>query len=954
MVTKDARPRGLFTTFRGHARNRPLKVMLTAITLWSFLLSGVTPIPHAWAAKTSAELAAVGSEKSGAASLSGEQTRIVDAETFSIPEYLGTIRDYWKTAGSAADGEAPITIIHIQDAHCNYEGQKRIAEIMEYVNTNYGITTANLEGGVQDYDLSPITDITDAEIRKKVADYFVRDGRVNGAEYCAINSPDKINLWGVEDTRLYIDNLGIYRESLAHKAEVEKYLGILGSVLTNLKIKSYPKDLLELDAKYIQYKASNLDFKDYLSYLIGKAQEKAVDIKPLTSIYLLNQTLAEEEKIDFKQANNEREDLIDKLQKKLARRTVEDLVVKTVDYKAGRLSQRDFYSYLIEKAKSINMDLAAYPELQRYIVYVSMYSAIDKLKIMGEITTLETQLKETMFTDPVQRELDVLSKNLALLKNMFNISLTKDDYRYYLDKKETFDMRRYLDFIRREAPRAQLDFTIDDGIEKIDAYREDIAKFYGYSFERDVAFLKNMKTEGRGTKTAMMVTGGFHTENLCELFRKNKINYVSIMPNFKNKPGYQSPYFDLLAGQETGIERAIDAAGSAMQLYSMLNRLGIEIAGQAEGIRFRRAIAIMREFVKNGEAPCYLKNDKTGTAVTISLVEGTVSFAEGKLADVKELIEKAEPVAIDAGLTLYATKSQAAAPALQKPKTAEEPQAASTMAYVDALAARDIALAEPIYRTAFDSARVIVDYLNRNVKTFDLSPAPLEDVGKTAAINKTASRTLNMKGFGVTADSYRFGNGEDWYANMLSRLNPMLGQFAAEVHKGENTARFAIRIMAEKTESLNEKTRKELLDHIRKQLAETFRYDTTAVDAIVQRIRIISIDVREAKHLNPVPDLLADILAMEFDRYVKEDYPKTGDKPVVPEQITEQLARMLNMTADIPELSKGATETMGEFQDRIRDFMNRLYEGERLKIRAIDWKSIDEWRRSQDSVLQAV
>ena len=40
-----------------------------------------------------------------------------------------------------------------------------------------------------------------------MSDHFVREGLVNGAEYFALNNPDKASLWGIEDTELYIDNL---------------------------------------------------------------------------------------------------------------------------------------------------------------------------------------------------------------------------------------------------------------------------------------------------------------------------------------------------------------------------------------------------------------------------------------------------------------------------------------------------------------------------------------------------------------------------------------------------------------------------------------------------------------------------------------------------------------------------------------------------------------------------
>jgi len=85
-----------------------------------------------------------------------------------------------------------------------------------------------------------------------------------------------------------------------------------------------------------------------------------------------------------------------------------------------------------------------------------------------------------------------------------------------------------------------------------------MTQFYEYSLKRDVAFLKNLTFNSRAplrvpysvdnSKVTVIITGGFHTENLADLFKKNKIPYVSIMPNFKTEDGYECPYFRILSG----------------------------------------------------------------------------------------------------------------------------------------------------------------------------------------------------------------------------------------------------------------------------------------------------------------------------------------------------------------------------------------------------------------------
>ena len=463
---------------------------------------------------------------------------------------------------------------------------------MDYLSREYGIDTVNLEGGAKDYDLSVFTGIYDKTIREKTADYFVKEGLVNGAEYFAINNPEKANLWGIEDTRLYIDNLNIYRDSLKHKEEVDKHLDAITHILANLKTKIYSKELLELDTRYSQYKSGKIEFKDYLAYLVQSAERKAIDVKAFANIYLLSHALNEERDIDFKKANNERDDLIDKLQKKLSKKSLEELVVHTVEFRSERISQKDFYVYLAKKASVVNVGLNDFPDFQKYIAYISKYNAVDKMKIMDEMADLENKIKESSYQNDNQRELDKLSKNLAILKNIFNITLTKEDYKYYKANEESFRMARYEDFVNKnnftdkqkngDSPHRFGDNSPGTVPIFLDRYREEISKFYECSFKRDDAFMRNMMF--KSASPVLLITGGFHTDNLCDLFKRKNISYVSIIPNFKSSDGYDCPYFSLLKGDigpKPGIVDKIYSSinPSSLAVADLWNALGEEVWG---------------------------------------------------------------------------------------------------------------------------------------------------------------------------------------------------------------------------------------------------------------------------------------------------------------------------------------------------------------------------------------
>ncbi|MFC1480045.1 hypothetical protein ACFL5Y_01200 [Candidatus Omnitrophota bacterium] len=493
----------------------------------------------------------------------------LDTETFTLPAHLGDVEYSFK-------GDSDKVVIHIQDAHCNSFAQNKISDIIDYLNEEYGISMVNLEGGVGGYDFTVFTSITGEAIRREVANHFVKTGEINGAEFYAIDNPGKVTLWGVEDKDLYLENLKVYRGSLAYQEEADRFMKELTHILNNLKRHIYTPELLKIDMAYNAYKAGNMDFREYVEFLIKKARERAIQVRQFANLYLLVQAMELEDKIDFKKANTQRNIIVDELKKDLSPKDVRELVSKSVDFKTKKISRKTFYDYLLGKARELRIDIGRFPALSSYIVYISLYEAVNRYEVMEELDEFEAKLKEPLYTSDTQRRLNTLSRNLALTKNIFAISLTKTDYRYYLDNKSSFDVNDYLKFIQEEAPKYKISARPSADILKLNDYREDIAKFYEYSFKRDEVFLQNLRF-GRvkeETEGAVLMTGGFHTENLCELFKAEGISYVSITPKFVCAKEYESPYFDLLAGQTTDIHqmlRSVLAEAAMLAWYAQLN-----------------------------------------------------------------------------------------------------------------------------------------------------------------------------------------------------------------------------------------------------------------------------------------------------------------------------------------------------------------------------------------------
>ncbi|MBF0494704.1 MAG: protein kinase [Candidatus Omnitrophica bacterium] len=544
-------------------------------------------------------------------------------DTFKLPKNLGSVKYVWSPRKSAmpiamssiqvpAENTTGDVVIHIQDAHCNYGAELKIAEIIKYLTANYNIAVVNLEGGAGDYNTKIFTDIADRNTRNKTADYFVKSGRLSGGELFAVNDSNKTMLWGVEDKELYMKNLEVYKASNIYAGQVKKDMGTLKTTLNGLKKKIFSKELLEFDIKYAEYKTGKLDFRGYLEFLLKRSGCDAKEMKKYPNIYLIRESMNIENGIDFKKANTEREILMSKLGDILSKKEMEELVEESVKFKTNEISKNDFHSYLVKKARQAGMSMESFPELDKYIVYVAIYEAVDKLAIWDEIDRFEKEAKEKLFTQDKERTLDTLSKNLVLMENMFNYSFTKEDFDNYNKNEASFSAENYVNLFKAEGAACALGAGAD-GTYELDNFRRNTFRFYEYSFKRDEAFLQNIRysssefkvqsseNDGRATsnerRATILITGGFHTENLCEIFKKRGISYVSIMPEFKNDDGYKSPYFEVLSGGVSPFEKEISSSLSPlvanMQVASMLNDLGIDATGRQQVKIFNLSVEIL-------------------------------------------------------------------------------------------------------------------------------------------------------------------------------------------------------------------------------------------------------------------------------------------------------------------------------------------------------------------------
>ncbi|MBU1895179.1 MAG: hypothetical protein KJ983_05150, partial [Candidatus Omnitrophica bacterium] len=211
------------------------------------------------------------------------------------------------TIKSKYSGSTGKVIVHIQDAHCNFEAQSNINKILDQVTKENGIDMISVEGAEGIVDTAWFRAFPDAEIRKEVATYFMKKGEITGAEFFSINSDYTGNIFGAETREYYIENLKAFTDVYSYKSQIETYLKDTRTITTRLKSIVYSPKLRDLDSKIRAFKEKDKDteLSKYAEYLQKTAETNNVNIKEYEDSIVINgQVFGKEikqQRADFKE-----------------------------------------------------------------------------------------------------------------------------------------------------------------------------------------------------------------------------------------------------------------------------------------------------------------------------------------------------------------------------------------------------------------------------------------------------------------------------------------------------------------------------------------------------------------------------------------------------------------------------------------------------------------------------
>ncbi len=494
---------------------------------------------------------------------STSDTKKETQEITTDPEKIVIPRDYGLVKAKYTGRDPRKLIIHIQDAHCNYEAQSNIIKILECLIKNDSLSLISVEGADGFIDTSWFKAFPDADIRKEVADYFMKKGEITGPEFLSITSDYPIKLFGAETRSYYIENLNAFTSSYPLKEDTEKYFNQIKAILNKLKSYIYSDELKELDIKSQDYESKKLSFTDYVKYLESLGQKHKVNLRQYENFFKLVSVLIYEKKINFNVVDKERAALIDVITKKLEKDALTELVNKSLEFKTGKISSAEYYDYL--KALAVKHGISMpneYPNLFNYIIYNSVYSKIENEQLFNDIKKFEEAVKDKIFTNDDQKTLDKLSRHINILLGLVNIRLLNGDFDYYKSHTDEFAHEIFAEFIKKMAVRYGFAYEVDAPSPAVTESMPKLEDFYSIAIKRDKALVDNtiqaMRKEG--TQISVLVTGGFHSEGITKLLEKQGISYIVVCPNITKD--VETPYIKILTNQRTPLEEILADTGA--------------------------------------------------------------------------------------------------------------------------------------------------------------------------------------------------------------------------------------------------------------------------------------------------------------------------------------------------------------------------------------------------------
>ncbi len=486
------------------------------------------------------------------------------ADNLDIPVSYGTITDRYN---GSSDKPA---VVYIQDIHTSYAAQKNITHILDFLISTHGINLVGTEGATGAIITDELTSFPDIDVREPVAEYFFRNGLIDGAEYLAIvgendTTNKNLSLFGVEDPDLYKVNLNSFKCVKQYDEQLQAYISFLTESVAVMQSKTYSPELIELMELTEPFHHNEVDFLTYCKQIFNAAKIYTVSYETYENLTKMFQLLDMENSLDMSRVDVERAFLLGALKHVVPVTVARELMEKEIKYKLHAVSDSEYMLYLKKLIEFYHVEYEEYVTLNQFFTYVELFSTINKKTILEECMMLERSIYDLLIKTGDQQFTYDISNYTALLKKCAGLQVSPEMFVQFRKYYTKYSYDKIADGIRRIAAMQFDNSGFDESI------LEHFGTFYSIAHQRESALAARMldllkeKHQSRG----VLIAGGYHVDGVTEYLKQHDVSYIVVAPS-GDENAEEIPYLSLLSDFRTPLDKFIEAYTGTLKVASWL------------------------------------------------------------------------------------------------------------------------------------------------------------------------------------------------------------------------------------------------------------------------------------------------------------------------------------------------------------------------------------------------
>jgi len=553
---------------------------------------------------------------------------------YQVPIKNGRVVDKFR-----GNDEQDREVLIIMDAHCNYEAQKNIADLLADYTTKFKPVLIGFEGAAGIIDVSDISRFPIRNAKEYVLDHFMKKGKINGVEYFNVLhknlaqndfSENSFVTVGVEDPDFYLKNLNAYNLVKANSLKPLESLEYLTKEFDKIAQQKYSflqKQFNDMDKARRTKQISYLRYCKYLLEL--SAETQVVDISPYKSISLVAQSLEDERKIDTFRLEFERKKIVHLL----ALKDLDDeSVVLNNKFKLGGIAPFEYYARLKKLCGDNHIDLTPYKQVNIYMGYLDKVNAVDHSKLYSETMMLSNILAKEIFDTSLNRNIYLWNRRFYLLSKLFSLDLSPSEFEFLNTRGSWLNIKSLKLFLSQLSGGSELSDNICKNFSVVCSAVTLANDFYKTANHRNKLLINNLLSDMdiEGERKAVLVVGGFHIKGISSLLKNSGISYYVVSPNMRTYD-HQGLYESRLNSDLSVFEKNIESAIS-------------QLADQSTSTITSSFLAVASLLADNSLAKSGVSKVFRVELKSILTVEGILAIEQAGLYNLPELRKRIETV----------------------------------------------------------------------------------------------------------------------------------------------------------------------------------------------------------------------------------------------------------------------------------------------------------------------